>query len=77
MTDHVYRVQEVDTILGKLRTAIVLPNPEGDTFEHTLDGFCWCQPLVQNVLPEGRVFIHRRSLDSPHIEQVPFVEMPT
>ena len=36
--------------------------------EHELHGFCWCQPVVEDVLPEGRIYIHRRTLDSPHIE---------
>jgi hypothetical protein len=42
--------------------------PEDSEPEHKLDGFCWCQPLVEDVAPEGRIYIHRRSLDSPHIE---------
>lgn len=37
--------------------------------EHQLNGFCWCQPLVETDAVTGaHLFIHRRSLDSPHIE---------
>ena len=37
--------------------------------KHITDGrFCWCQPSIEDVLPNGRIVIHRRSVDSPHIE---------
>ncbi len=44
----------------------VTPCP--DEPEHRLDGYCWCQPVVEDVPPDGRIYIHRRTLDSPHIE---------
>ena len=42
-----------------------------DEPEHVLTGFCWCQPLVETDPVTGdHLFIHRRSIDSPHIEEV-------
>lgn len=58
------------TPFGSLRVDLQLPSPEGDLFEHVLSGTCWCQPLVEHDPVDGDLFIHRRSLDSPHIEAV-------
>lgn len=45
------------------------PLPPTDEPEHVLGGFCWCQPLVEtDLVTEDHLFIHRRSVDSPHIE---------
>lgn len=34
--------------------------------EHTTDtDWCWCQPKIQDVLPDGRIIIHRRTADGP------------
>jgi hypothetical protein len=68
VSEHVHDVHVTPTTFGSLRTAIDLPSPEGDMFEHQLNGFCWCQPLVEHQWPGGDLYIHRRSLDSPHIE---------
>jgi len=51
---------------GDANTAHVTPEP--DDPPHKLDGFCWCQPVYEDVGLEGRIYIHRRSLDSPHRE---------
>lgn len=59
---------------GTLRVSINLtdtgkPLEPTEEPEHQLDGFCWCQPLVETDDVTGsHLFIHRRSLDSPHIE---------
>jgi hypothetical protein len=45
----------------------VTPETASDEPTHQLDGFCWCQPLAE-VEIGGVVYIHRRTLDSPHIE---------
>lgn len=71
MTRHVHSSQQFETPFGTMRADCVLPTPEGETLDHQLNGFCWCQPLVEDVLPDGHLYIHRRSLDSPHIERVP------
>ncbi len=68
MTDHVHERHVTPTAFGTLQTDLTLPSPEGETFEHKLDGFCWCQPLVETQLDGSHLYIHRRSLDSPHIE---------
>lgn len=31
--------------------------------DHKADPFCWCQPVYEDLLPSGRIFIHRRYLD--------------
>ena len=67
---HVHERQVMETRFGTLITALNLPSPEGETFEHKLDGFCWCQPLVETQLDGSHLFIHRRSLDDPHLERV-------
>jgi len=36
--------------------------------EHILDGMCWCQPTVEDTLDGGHLFIHRRTIDSPRLE---------
>ena len=36
--------------------------------EHDTTGFCWCQPLHEGFLGGGHLYIHRRTLDSPHID---------
>jgi hypothetical protein len=38
---------------------------------HLLGSPCWCQPTVEDVLPSGRLVIHRRTLDSPRYESDP------
>ena len=68
MSDHVHDVRLTQTRFGSLRTAIDLPSPEGDLSGHTINGLCWCQPLVETDPTGNRLYIHRRSLDSPHIE---------
>jgi hypothetical protein len=63
------------TPFGRLQSFITLtddgkPLPPTDEPEHVLTGFCWCQPLVETDPVTGdHLFIHRRSIDSPHIEQ--------
>lgn len=43
--------------------------PEAGPVEHKLNGFCWCQPLVEtDLVTGGQLYIHRRSIDSSHIE---------
>jgi len=54
-TVHVYPVDDVG---------------QPDETDHRLDGFCWCQPSVEEVPPDGRIFIHRQTIDSPHREVV-------
>lgn len=74
--NHVTGAQVTDTRYGTLRTFVNLtadgkPLPPTDEPEHVLEGFCWCQPLVEtDVATGGHLFIHRRSVDSPHIETV-------
>lgn len=68
MDRHLYGAQETRFPFGSLQTSVQLPSPEGETFEHQLDGFCWCQPTVETDTDGGHIFIHRRTLDSPHIE---------
>jgi hypothetical protein len=29
------------------------------------DGFCWCQPHAQEVLPFGGLVVHRHFMDRP------------
>ena len=29
------------------------------------DGFCWCQPRIEDVLPFGHVVVHRHFMDRP------------
>lgn len=43
--------------------------PAHAEIEHELSGFCWCQPTYEDTPDGGRIFIHRRTLDSPHIER--------
>lgn len=50
-------------------TNVVHVYPLPDEPEHQMNGFCWCQPLAEEQLTGGWVYIHRRSLDSPHIEE--------
>lgn len=75
MSDHVTGAQVVATPFGTLRTFINLtadgkPLPPTEEPEHILTAFCWCQPLVETDLATGcHRFIHRRSVDSPHIER--------
>jgi hypothetical protein len=38
---------------------------------HSLGSPCWCQPAVEEVPPQGRLIIHRRTLDSPRYEPDP------
>ena len=34
--------------------------------EHlTATDYCWCQPRIEDVLPDGRIIIHRRTADGP------------
>lgn len=40
----------------------VIPVGEAEP-EHRDDGFCWCQPTVEDVPPNGRIYIHRRWID--------------
>jgi hypothetical protein len=47
-----------------------LPSVTVPTPSHNLHGFCWCQPIVETDPVTGdHLFIHRRSLDSQHIEE--------
>ena len=73
---HVTRSRLHVTPYGSVRTSITLTE-DGKTLdcdmtaepEHVLSGWCWCQPLVEyDLASDGQLFIHRRSLDSPHIE---------
>lgn len=55
-----------------MTTAVVhvtpeLPAGEFEPMHDTDGGYCWCQPTVEGYV-EGRVVIHRRSLDSPRYE---------
>ncbi len=71
---HVTQGQRSVTKFGTLTTFISLTEtgkPVDPTVEpeHLLNGFCWCQPLVETDIVTGdHLFIHRRSVDSPHIE---------
>jgi hypothetical protein len=47
----------------------VTPVTASDEPMHILDGFCWCQPLAEAQPTGGYIYIHRRTLDSPHIEE--------
>ncbi len=74
---HVTNGHEQPTRIGTLRTYITLTDtgkplePTAEP-EHVLNGFCWCHPLVETDAVTGdHLFIHRRSLDSPHIEVEP------
>lgn len=74
MTGHVTHGQRSVTAFGTLTTFIDLtdngkPVEPTSEPEHALNGFCWCQPLVETDPVTGNhLFIHRRSIDSPHIE---------
>lgn len=49
-----------------MSTVHVAPIQSSDDPMHELgDGACWCQPAVDDVLPSGRVVIHRRLIDGP------------
>lgn len=49
-----------------MTTTHVAPIQSSDDPMHELgDGACWCQPAVEDVLPSGRVVIHRRFMDGP------------
>lgn len=43
--------------------------PESDEPEHAVNGFCWCMPTYEDVGLDGRIYIHRRTLDSPSRER--------
>jgi hypothetical protein len=73
---HVTRTRKYQTKFGQFRASITL-TPSGATLDcdaeqepiHQLNGFCWCQPLVETDIADGsHLYIHRRSIDSPHIE---------
>lgn len=74
MVSHVTGASVHVTPFGTLRSFITLtddgkPLPPTEEPEHVLNGFCWCQPLVETDAVTGdHLFIHRRSVDSPHIE---------
>lgn len=46
---------------------MIWPAPVIENAEHVLieDGWCWCQPKVEHVLPMGEVVIHRHFWDRP------------
>ena len=74
MRDHVTGGRISVIPYGTLRSFIDLtdtgkPLETTEEPEHQLHGFCWCQPLVETDVATGdSLFIHRRSLDAPHIE---------
>jgi hypothetical protein len=42
------------------------PVPIDPPDEHTTEtDWCWCQPRIIEVLPAGRVIVHRREVDGP------------
>ena len=43
------------------------PLPMLQTAEHVTseEGWCWCQPKVEDVLPFGELTIHRHFMDRP------------
>lgn len=69
MTSHFYRsrvkLSESATLVADIQ---VVPETWSTENEHVLNGFCWCQPLAEAQPDGGYVYIHRRTLDSPHIE---------
>jgi hypothetical protein len=75
MSDHVTSGREDQTRYGLLRSFVTLtdtgkPLDPTDEPEHDLHGMCWCSPLVETDVATGdHLFIHRRSLDAPHIER--------
>jgi DNA-binding CsgD family transcriptional regulator len=45
---------------------------------HDLHAFCWCQPRVEtDLVTGGHLIIHRRSLDSLHIEDRTMIDYMT
>ncbi len=64
---HVYPLGTITTFINLTEDG--KPLPPTDEPEHVLSGFCWCQPLAERDDVTGDyLYIHRRSVDSPHIE---------
>jgi hypothetical protein len=42
---------------------------EPDDWQHKASPWCWCQPVVEEVPPDGRIYIHRRFIDGPAYEK--------
>jgi len=52
-----------------MTTAHVVPVMVSTELPHELGaGECWCQPVVKDEPPDGRIVIHRRYMDGPAID---------
>lgn len=42
------------------------PIPIDPPAQHTTDSdSCWCQPRIIETLPDGRIIVHKRTMDGP------------
>lgn len=69
MADEIEQVEVAD--------AHSTPGTSSDEPMHSLAGSCWCQPVVdyEDPISGARVYLHRRTLDSPAYEPIPTAEI--